>query len=53
MSNFIATLQAVWSLMFGWMPAPIAAATSIIVGLMMIIVIIKIIAAILDAIPFL
>lgn len=53
MSSFFATLSQVWHLLFGWMPTALSVFCTAIIGLVAIILIIKVIAFILDAIPFL
>lgn len=53
MAQFFATLKSVWVLLFGWMPPLLAAFCTVVIGLVVIILLIKVIALILDAIPFL
>ena len=53
MASFFTALSNIWTLLFGWMPSLLAAFCTVIIGLVAIILIIKIIALILDAIPFL
>lgn len=47
------TLRSLWVLFFGWMPIPLAVGLTVLIGLMIIILIIKLVAFVLDAIPFL
>lgn len=51
--NIFDTISSIWSLLFGWMPSYLAIICTVLIGLVIIIIIIKIIAFILDAIPFL
>lgn len=46
-------LVGAWHLFFGWMPTTLAVICTVLIGLIVIIIIIKLIAFILDAIPFL
>lgn len=46
-------LRGIWYLLFGWMPSFLAILCTILIAVLAIIIIIKIIAFILDAIPFL
>lgn len=46
-------LHSVWVLLFGWMPTFFAIGITVIIALMILILLIKFIAFILDAIPFL
>lgn len=42
-----------WYLFFGWMPNTLAIICTVLIGILVVIIIIKIIAFIIDAIPFL
>lgn len=53
MIDFFEAVYDAWSLIFGWMPTPLDIFATILVGLLVIVLLIKIIAFILDAIPFL
>lgn len=53
MSSFFDTLSQIWALLFGWMPSSLAIICTLIIAILVIILIIKIVAFILDAIPFL
>lgn len=53
MSDFFAAVAAAWTLIFGWLPSPLDIFATVLVGLIVVVLLIKIIAAILDAIPFL
>ena len=53
MSDFFETVANAWELIFGWLPAPLDVLATLIIGLIVVVLLIKIIAAILDAIPFL
>lgn len=46
------TLHDTWVLLFGWMPTALAIFCTVLIGLIVVIILIKIIAFILDAIPF-
>lgn len=53
MSDFFQSVANAWELIFGWLPSPLDVIATILIGLIVVILLIKIIAAILDAIPFL
>lgn len=53
MRSFFQFIHDVWALLFGWAPSALGIIFTILIGLVLIIIIIKIIAFILDAIPFL
>ena len=53
MSSFFQFLHTIWGYLFGWAPSSLGIILTILVGLAIVIIIIKIIAFILDAIPFL
>lgn len=46
-------MRSIWVLLFGWMPIGLAVFCTVLLAVIAIIIIIKIIAFILDAIPFL
>lgn len=53
MASIFALLANIWELLFGWLPAPIQALIIIFIGLLLIFLLVKFIAFIWDAIPFL
>lgn len=53
MSDFFQSIANAWQFIFGWLPSPLDVIATILVGLIVVVLLIKIIAAILDAIPFL
>ena len=53
MSDFFAAVAHAWTLIFGWMPTPIDIFATVLIGLIVVVLLIKIVAFILDAIPFL
>lgn len=53
MSSIWNALHDVWYLFFGWMPAPLSVGITVLIGLMIVVLIIKLVGFILDAIPFL
>ena len=53
MSDFFQSVANAWEFIFGWLPSPLDVIATILIGLIVVILLIKIIAAILDAIPFL
>lgn len=53
MTDFFEAVAEAWVFIFGWLPSPLDVIATIIIGLIVVVLLIKIIAAILDAIPFL
>lgn len=53
MDDFFQSLANAWEFFFGWLPSPLDVIATILIGLIVVVLLIKIIAAILDAIPFL
>lgn len=52
MGSFISNIIQIWNLCFAWLPPALAALFLVILGILAIFLIIKLIAIILDAIPF-
>lgn len=53
MAALWAKLAQIWVLFFGWLPAPLAIGFTVLIGLFIVIMILKLVAFVLDAIPFL
>lgn len=53
MTSLWSRLSQIWVLFFGWLPAPLAVGFTVLIGLFLVIMIIKLVAFVLDAIPFL
>jgi len=53
MGSIWKALHDVWFLFFGWLPAPLSVGLTVLIGLFIVILIIKLVGFILDAIPFL
>lgn len=53
MSEIFETFGNAWEFLFGWLPSPLNIFATVLVGLIVVILLIKIVAFILDAIPFL
>lgn len=52
MSDFFSFVGQLWVLMFGWMPTTLAVFCTVLIGIVVVFLIIKLIAFILKAIPF-
>ena len=53
MGSFFNLLSQAWQLLFGWLPAPFQVLFIVLIGLFLIFLLVKLIAFIWDAIPFL
>lgn len=53
MTGLFEAFGTAWFLIFGWLPSPLDVICTVLVGLVIVVLLIKIIGAILDAIPFL
>lgn len=52
MSSFFATVSAIWTVLFGWMPTTFAVICTVFIGLVILIILFKLIAFVMDIIPF-